>query len=328
MSKLPTIRDIAREAGVSVSAVSHAFNRPEEISTDLRERILRVAQERGYHPDPRARGLRRGESSLIALVITNLANLYYSVIAQTVQQVIASQGYHLVILSSDGTREGELRCLKAIRNERMAGAIVDLHHLNSAETLASKGETPTVFITDQHETLNVPAVRIDNFTAAYAAAIYLARIGKQRIAHITGPLDSRSGAQRRAAYRQAIQDMGLGEPLEVIGDYLFPTGRRAMDVLLNTGQAPDAVFAGNDLMALGALSLLRDRGLAVPEDIAVIGFDNIEEATWSVPPLTTIDQPATEIAAAAARLLLQALKEPTSTATINITCTLVPRASA
>src|SRR5690242_5971821 len=126
--KLPTIRDIAHEAGVSISAVSHAFNRPEELSPDVRDRILRLAKDRGYRPDPRARGLRRNESSLIALLSSDVGNAFNAALARAVQQVISKHGYHLVILNS-GTREDECRSLEAVAHERMAGAIVPAYWL-------------------------------------------------------------------------------------------------------------------------------------------------------------------------------------------------------
>lgn len=328
MSKLPTIHDIAREVGVSVSAVSHAFNRPEEISPDLRERILRVARQRGYRPDPRARGLRRGENSLIALAITNLANVYYAGIARAAQRRLAAQGYYLVVLDSDGTAEGEQRSIEAVRHERMAGAIADIHHLQAADVLHYLGGRPIVFITDLQESCAAPSVRLNNFPAAHAATTYLIEQGRRRIAHISGPRDHPSAMQRQAGYRRALTDLGLAWHAEVVGDYLFPEGHRAMERLLARPDPPDAVFAANDLMALGALSLLRERDIAIPDQIALVGFDNIEEAAWSVPPLTTIDQPSRQIGTEAASLLLLALQDPHCRTTVDVTCTLVRRGSA
>ena len=321
-----TMRDLARLAGVSTSAVSHAFNRPEELSPALRERILELAQEHGYRPDPRARGLRRKESSLIALVLANLASPYYAAMAYTVQQSVAAEGYHLVILDG-GSETLEHGSLEAVRHERMAGAIVDAYHLDPSALQPAAGPHPVVIITDATDTHPMPKVRVNNFSAAYAATRYLAERGRRRIAHISGPQQVLAAEQRRIGYERALDELSIGLPREAVADFSFRCGRAAMQELLADTSGADAVFAANDLMALGALAELRDRGIRVPDDIAVVGFDNIEEATRSVPPLTTVDQPAATIGSAAASLLLSALREPHQNV-IDVSCTLVERASA
>ncbi len=324
--RLPTIRDIAREADVSVSAVSHAFNRPEQISPKLRERILHLAAERGYRPDPRARGLRRGESRLVALLVTNLANVYYAAIANAAQEALARDGFHLVIVGTGGTREGETRGLDAVAHERMAGAILDTHHLAKVEI--ERAYAPVVAIVDESEAIATSCVRLRNYGAAHMAVAHLIGSGRRRIAHITGPLDSPGAVRRRDAYRAALAGAGLRGPFEAPGDYTFATGRTAMEALLAGIERLDGLFAANDLTALGALAAIRARGLRVPDDIAVIGFDNIEEATWSVPPLTTVDQPTAQIGAAAARLLLATIGDPALVSYVEMECALVQRASA
>jgi LacI family repressor for deo operon, udp, cdd, tsx, nupC, and nupG len=324
--KLPTIRDIAHEAGVSISAVSHAFNRPEELSPDVRDRILRLAKDRGYRPDPRARGLRRDESSLIALLISDLGNVFNAALAKAVQQVISEHGYILVVLNS-GTHDDECRSLGAVAHERMAGAIVSAYSLMPEELSARASGRPLVFLTDTHESFAGPTVRLDNFAAAVTATTYLASKGRRRIAHMTGLLDTPPGFQRCAGYRSALEDLGLGPPMEVAGNFIFANGRRAMEELLSLPEPPDAVFAANDVLAFAALRVLRERGIAVPNQIAVVGFDNIEDAAWSDPPLTTIDQPVERIGATAATLLLSRLKDPHFTETVDVPYALVERGS-
>jgi DNA-binding LacI/PurR family transcriptional regulator len=325
--KLPTIRDIAREAGVSISAVSHAFNRPGELSPDVRERILRLANDRGYRPDPRARGLRRNESSLIALLVSDLSNAFNAALAKAVQQAISELGYYLVVFNS-GTRDEESRSLEAVAHERMAGAIVPAYSLLPDELRRYAEGRPMVFITDTHEAFDGPAVRLDNFAAAHMATAYLASRGRRRIAHIAGPLDTPPGFQRCAGYRRALEDLGLGPPVEVPGSFTYPHGRHAMEELLALPDPPDAVFAANDVLAIATLRMLRERGMAVPGEIAVIGFDNIEDAAWSDPPLTTIDHPAERIGSTAARLLLSRLKDPQFVETVEIPFALIERHSA
>lgn len=328
MSKRTTIQDIAQAVGVSISAVSHAYNNPAEISDDLRERILRVAQERGYRPDPRARSLRRGDSSLIALVVSSLSNVYFSGLAQAIQETIAPRGYHLVILNSKGTRDGERDCLDTVQHEGMAGAIVDLYRLRPEAALTAAVGRPVVFITDRAQDIAAPAVRVDNYSAAYDAVSYLAERGHRRIAHICGPPSATHALRRRAGYRKALRDHKLAPPIEAAGDFTFAAGYQAMASYLEQPVPPDAIFAANDLMALGALTLLRERSISVPQQIAVVGFDDIDEASRSVPALTTVDQPTDQIGSVAATLLLTALRDPTFRALVDVTCTLVPRASA
>ncbi len=324
--KPPSIRNIAREAGVSVSAVSHAFNRPAELSPDVRDRILRLAHERGYRPDPRARSLRRDESRLVALIITDLSNGFHAALAAAVQQAVASQGYYLVVLTG-GTVDDERRSLEAVYHERMVGAIVSAYNLLPAELGKHAKGRPVVFIADSDDTFAGPLVRVDNFAAAYTATAYLAARQRCRIAHITGPLTVVPGSQRRAGYRRAIEELEVGPLLEAAGDFTFASGRRAMEELLALSEPPDAVFAGNDAMALGALRALQAHGIAVPDDVAVIGFDNIDEAAWSNPELTTMDQSVARLGATAARLLLARLHDPSYTEIVEVNCTLIPRRS-
>ncbi len=326
--KRPTIREIAREVGVSIGAVSHAFNNPAEISAELRERIMRVAQERGYLPDPRALALRRGESRLIALVVSSLANVYFSALAQAIQETIAGHGYHLVVLNSKGTEDGERDCLDTVQHEGMAGAIVDLYRLKLEAAREVAAGRPVVFIADRSQMVTAPTVRVENFSAAYNAVSYLADKGCRRIAHIAGPASATNALRRRAGYRKVLYERTLGEPIEASGDFEFAAGYRAMADFLERPTLPDAVFAANDLMALGALTLLRERGIAVPGRIAIVGFDNIDEGARSVPALTTVDQPTSQIGLAAANLLLTAMRDPSFQAVVDVECSLIPRSSA
>jgi LacI family transcriptional regulator len=322
-----TIRDIAREAGVSVTAVSYAFNRPGELSSNVRDRILQLANERGYRPGQRARVLRTGESRLIALVVATLNNLYYAALAAAVQQIIELEGYNLVVLDC-GTRESERRSLEAIRHEHMAGAIVNAFYLPVEEIVTAVGGHPTVLILDADTPYAGPCVRVPNFAAAYAATTYLAGRGCRRIAHITGRLDAKSSIQRRAGYRQALEDAGLGPPVEAVGDSTYAGGRQCMERFLALPAPPDAVFAASDLGAIGALTVLRERGILIPEQVAVIGFDNIEEGGRSIPTLTTVDHPAKLIGSAAANLVLEAIREPAAGSAVDVTCQIVRRGSA
>jgi LacI family transcriptional regulator len=322
-----SIHDVARKAEVSVSAVSHAFNRPEELSVEVRDRILRLAQELGYRPDPRARGLRGGDSTLIALVVADIVNSFNAALVHMVQHTIAEQGYHLVILGSE-TSSDEIRSLQAVHYERLAGAIVAAYHLEPNEVLHHVGDRPVVFITDTDVICDAPAVRVPNAEAAYRATAFLAGLGRRRIATIAGLAHTRPSARRQAGYEQALADLELGPPCIRHGNFEFIGGREAMAELLASPNPPDAVFAANDPMALGALSMLRERGVKVPDDIAIVGFDNLPEAGWSTPPLTTVDHPAGEIGATAATLFLSLLRDPNSRRTVDIPCSLVRRASA
>jgi DNA-binding LacI/PurR family transcriptional regulator len=321
------MRDIAREVGVSIASVSHAYNNHSEISAELRDRILRVAAAHDYHPDPRARALRRNESRLIALIVSSLDNVYFSSLAHAIQETIARQGYHLVVLSTYDTKLGEKDALQTFHQERMAGAIADLHRLKQDAAYRIAGGGPVVLITDSQESPAGPAVCVDNFKAAYDAVQHLAGRGRRRIAHITGPLSAANASRRRAGYRRALRDLKLGPPMEAFGDFLAGSGRTAMTELLQRDELPDAVFASNDLMALGALTVLREEGIAVPERIAVIGFDNIEECARSVPPLTTVDQPTAHIGLTAATLLFGAIRDSEFRATAEAQCTVVVRDS-
>lgn len=276
--------------------------------------------------DPRARALRRNESRLVALLITDLANAFNATLATAVQRIISEQGYHLVVLHS-GTREDECRSLEAVSYERMAGAIVSASYLSPEELMRWSNDCPMVLLADSHVSFSGPLVHYDNFNAARAATAHLAGRGCRRIAHITGPIDTPPGYQRSAGYRRVLEDLGLGPALEVPGDFLVATGRQAMEALLALPEQPDAVFAANDAMAFGALTTLRDHCIEVPEQIAVVGLDNMEGAAWSSPPLTTVDQFAERTGIAAAGLLLSRLQDPRFCEVVEVPHVLVERRS-
>jgi DNA-binding LacI/PurR family transcriptional regulator len=264
------------------------------------------------------------------MVVSSLANTHiHAPIAAGVARVLAPQGYHTVMLDT-GSEEGEQRSLEAVRRERMAGAIIDAYHLlgRPAEIHRRVGGCPLVLITDLDETYNVSRLLLPNFAAAYEATAYLAARGYRRIAHITGTPGMVPTLRRQEGYRRALRDAGLGPPLEVPGDYLLPSGKQAMAALLELAGPVDAVFAANDLMAVGALLVLQERGIGVPGQVALVGFDNIEATTWTSPPLTTVDQPADWLGATAADLLLASLLRNEPPRAVEVPCTLVRRGSA
>lgn len=317
-SSRPTQMDIAREAGVSQATVSQVLNNAmaNSIPQETRQRVLDAIERLGYVPDRTARSLRTKKSYTLAAIIPDITNPYYPTFIRGVQDVAESNNYDLVVYNTDGDKQKEKKSLNSVRQNKMDGLISVLFHFN-ANDLAELG-IPVVHLRVKTEAPQaVDVIYIDNAAASRDMTNYLIDRGYGCIGMIAGERDTPPHLARMLGYSQALAEhhIPLEQNLIRSGHFHQEGGYQGMRELLNLPQPPRAVFAANDLMALGALVAVREAGLRVPEDIAIAGFDDIPAANLVDPPLTTINQFQDMIGRRGAEMLFQRIHGTATEAT-------------
>ncbi|RVC55872.1 MAG: LacI family transcriptional regulator [Mesorhizobium sp.] len=309
---MTTIADVARYAGVSVATVSHVMNRTRHVEPETAERVRAAIAALRYSPNSLARSLRRGETKTIGLLLPDNSNPFFASVARQIEDAGFVAGYTVILCNSDGNAEKEERYLSVLMAKQIDGLIFagSSDHAGVFSRLAP--DVPAVLLDREIHSVHVDSVLVDHDHGGYLAGQYLVGLGHKRIGVIGGPRDSSSSPARLRGFTRALQEAGVDLPASAVvdSDYHFAGGRLAMERLLT--QAPDitAVFACNDLMAMGAVTALRSRGLRVPDDMSMIGFDDIPYAVTTWPPLTTIAQPVEKIGTRAVSLLLERVAEP------------------
>lgn len=306
-----TIKDVARLAGVSTTTVSHVINDTRHVSDELRTRVLAAMEELNYHPNVLARSLRRGETRTIGLVVPDNSNPFFAEVARIVEDVGFENGYSVILCNSDGSLEKEAAYISVLIAKQVDGVIFIAagskhEHLHE---LTAQGIPVVVADRDIPQTL-ADVVLVDNEKGGYGATRYLLSLGHRRIACIAGPSDLTPSADRVRGYRRAQEEAGISieEGWIVPGDFRYQGGEAAAAKLLRLGEPPSAIFACNDVMAIGALRTLRNAGLQVPGDVSIIGFDDIPLASAVSPALTTVAQPIAELATLAAQCLISRIQ--------------------
>jgi LacI family transcriptional regulator len=310
MSKAITIHDIAREAGVSPSTVSRVLNGTVPVAEAKRAAVLAVIEKRKYRPNVVARGLARGTTGAIGVLTQAISSQFYGEILYGIEQGLRGSAYHAVFASANWQRDEELAALELLA-ERRVDAMVVLGGLVPDDQLRRvAAEIPLVAVGRTVAGLEPYCLRIDDELGAYRATRYLIELGHRRIVHITGAMFHQDARDRRAGYCRALDESGLPIDPELIieGDYTERSGLLAAQALLSRGTLFTAIFAANDQAAYGARLALFRRGIRVPDDISLVGFDDLEGSAYTIPPLTTIHQPTTDMGLAAARAVLSLLE--------------------
>jgi LacI family transcriptional regulator len=328
---MPTIREVASRAGVSPTTVSHVINNTRFVSADARQRVLDAMAELNYRPNVLARSLRRGETRTLGLILPDSANPFFAEIARAIEDTAFRNGYNVILGNSENELTKEQVYVDVLVNKQVDGLIFVAtgDHSPSLEQLVNDG-LPVVVVDRRLSGLEVDTVLTDNLQGGLTATRYLLDLGHRRIACITGPSNLTPSAERVIGYRQALEERSLpvDETLIRKGDFHPHSGYLAVSQLLHRQPRPTAFFICNDMMAIGALRALAEAGLHVPQDCSLLGFDDIELASYVTPPLTTIRQDKNAMAEAAVQLLLERIAEPSLPARTRIlpTC-LVERQS-
>lgn len=308
-----TIRQIAQLAGVSRSSVSRVLNNHPNVSPETRAQVQKVITETGYQPDPIARSLSSRRSNIIGLVIPLAIrglfdDPFFPRLIQGISQGCDSHNCTLSLFLFHSQEEEEKLYRKIAHKQLLDGVVVTATRTGDALiTQLLESHVPLV-VQGRHEDPRVSYVDVDNVAGATTAVTHLLRLGYQRISTVTGPLDSTAAQDRKQGYLDALQDRGrpVDDALIVTGDFTQAGGYEAMQRLLP--HQPDAVFVASDTMAMGALQAIRGAGLTVPNDIALVGFDDLPQSTMVDPPLTTVRQPIQRSGTLAVKTLIDILQ--------------------
>ncbi|HEU4630362.1 MAG TPA: LacI family DNA-binding transcriptional regulator [Gemmatimonadaceae bacterium] len=308
-----TIRDVATRAGVSVATVSRVFNDSGPVHEETRRRIREAARELRYAPNSAARSLSTRRTSTLGVLLPDLHGEFFSEIIRGIDLTAQRRHHHLIVSSSHNHRSEVAAALRAMRG-RVDGLIL-MSPAVDAETLVAELPVPdtlrVVLLNCAVRDPRFDGLEIDNIGGARAVVEHLTGCGHRRVAMILGPARNHDADERRRGYRAALRAAGL-EPRpewEHSGDFTDAAGYQAAAALLRLVPRPTAIVAANDAMAIGALSAVREAGLRVPEDMAVVGFDDVPIARYVHPPLTTVRVGIGELGARAAETLLEALAE-------------------
>lgn len=305
---MATMNDVARVANVSIATVSHVINGTRFVSAERVERVQLAMQELGYTPDATARSLRVGRTDTLGLVIPDNSNPFFAALARWIEEAGFEAGYTTILANSNERPDREHRYVSTLVSKRVDGLILSPSrgdHSTLARLLRN-AQIPVVVVDREAQLPDADVVVYDNAGGSYEAVRYLIELGHTSIGCVAGPADTTSATQRVDGFRKALEDAGLPLPDHAVveADFHFSGGREATARLLGTGERFTALFAGNDLMAAGAIRELTERGIEVPRDMSVIGFDDAPLAEMITPALTTMRQPLQEMAHTAVSLLL------------------------
>jgi len=324
-----TMKDVAVRARVSTATVSRALMNPEKVSQATRNRVEQAAIDVGYLPGSLNRNLKRNESRTILVIVPDICDPFFSEIIRGIEVTAADQGYLVLIGDCAHQNQQEKTFIDLIITKQIDGMLLLGSRLPfDASKEEQRNLPPMVMANEFAPELELPTVHIDNLTAAFNAVNYLHELGHQRIACIAGPEEMPLCHYRLQGYVQALRRSGMTVDPHYIarGDFTFEAGAQALEQLLSLPQPPTAIFCHSDVMALGALSMAKRRGFRVPDDLSIIGFDNIALAEFCDPPLTTVAQPRFDIGREAMLLLLSQLNGHTvSSGSRLLDCELVLR---
>lgn len=304
-----SISDVAVRAGVSPTTVSHALSGKRKVSEAVRDRVLRAMDELGYVPSRSAQNLARGRTRIVGLLVPDISNGYFAQLAQGVETAAMDRGYNVILATTGFDHARELLYLEMIRSRAVDGIIYAAGAPPTGSDLARVlGDLPVVLVDEEVPGAAAPAFVSDNRDGGRLAAEYLLSLGHRRALLIAGSEDLESSRQRVGGFRDAWQAVGGTDLAQEVGGFTEEGGYRAVEAQIGRIAADDmtCVFAANDLMALGALDALRSAGLDSPDDVSVVGFDDIGAARYARPRLTTIRQDVEALGSLAAGALIDA----------------------
>jgi DNA-binding LacI/PurR family transcriptional regulator len=306
---MANMQEIAKMAGVSLGTVSHVLNNSAKVREPKRTRVLEAIQAAGYQPSQLARGLRRDTTNMIGMIIPDITNPFFPAVVRGAEDVAFSNGYRLILCNTDNDHSKEIMHLNELRTYLPAGLIVipsNFSDLTAQAESYRRAGTGVVCVDRLPKHWSGDSVTANNEVGAYNATRHLLQLGHTRLATITGPLQFTNAKERLGGFKRAMKEAKLHLSPEYTQETSFDKrgGHAKTLILLRLIPRPTAIFAGNDMIALGALLAVREAGLRCPEDISVIGFDDLDLAETTNPSLSSVSQSGYQLGTTAARLLL------------------------
>ena len=316
---MANMQEIARIAGVSLGTVSHVLNNTANVREPKRTRVLEAVQAAGYQPSQLARGLRRDTTNMIGMIIPDITNPFFPAVVRGAEDVAFSNGYRLILCNTDNDHSKEIIHLNELRTYLPAGLIVIPSNFSDLTTQAEsyrRAGSGVVCIDRLPKNWSGDSVTSNNEAGAYDATRHLIKLGHTRLATITGPLHLTNAMDRLGGFKRAVKEAKLHLSPEYVQETSFDkqSGLAKTLILLRLIPRPTAIFAGNDLIALGALLAVSETGLRCPEDISIVGFDDLDLAETTNPSLSSVSQPGYQLGTTAARILLDRREGDTSPA--------------
>jgi len=312
-----TMRQIAQRAKVSIGTVSHVINDTATVREKLRARVLEAIRSLGYQPSQLARGLRRNQTNMLVMIIPDVTNPFFPAVIRGVEDVAYKSSLRLVLCNTDNDPRKEISYLNEMRAYRPAGWLV-IPSVDSdiATHFHADAGPPVVCLDRQPRGWRGDVALVANEEGAYKATCHLLRMGHRQLAVITGPLHLENAVERLEGFKRALAEAKVHLEPDYIQEARFErnSGYQAAIRLLRMLPRPTGIFACNDLMALGVFLAARELGLRCPEDVSIVGFDNLDFAEFTAPALTTVHQPGYQLGTAAARLLLERMNGSTQAA--------------
>ena len=309
-----TIKDIARELGISPSTVSRALKDHPDISAETKKAVNELADRLNYQPNIVALSLRQKKTNTIGVIIPEIVNTFFSTVISGIEDVAYEAGYNVILAQSNESYQREVTDMKALFNSRVDGMLLSLSrettNFDHIESIISKG-VPIVLYDRFYSNPNMSKVVVDDYVGAKEAVLHLIEQGCKRIAHLEGAPNLIISKDRLRGYQDALSESNLEirETYTIVcPNNSFEEGQRAAQKLLALPHPPDAIFASNDPMAMGAILAIKEKGLSIPADVAVVGFSNYFFAQITDPSLTSVDQPGFEMGQEAARLLIRQIE--------------------
>jgi LacI family transcriptional regulator len=303
------MHDIAKRAKVSIGTVSNVINGTVAVRDGARQRVLEAVKALGYQPSQLARGLRRDYTNVIGMIIPDIINPFFPGLVRAAEDVASANGFRLVLCNTDDDPVKEASCLNDLQSYLPAGLLfIPAIDSQLQEQPMRRGRpTPTVCIDRKPKGWKCDSVHADNESGAYAATLHLLDHGHRRIGVIGGPINMATARDRLRGFRRALKETGVPLPDAYVetGRFDRASGLEAGLRLLRPSSRPTAIFAANDMMAMGVLLAMRELGMRCPEDVSIVGFDNLEMVDLLQPALTTVQQPVYRIGATAAELLIE-----------------------
>jgi DNA-binding LacI/PurR family transcriptional regulator len=324
-----TAMDVARLAGVSQSAVSRVFTHGASASKATVEKVRSAAQQLGYRPDPLARAMITGRTRIIGLVVAYLDNQFYPVVLELLSRALQARGYHVLVFMAENSTERVAEVMQELLDYQVDGIITaSVAMTNDLTTRCSAAGIPIVMFNRGQDDDRLSEVTSDNIAGGRRAARHLIETGHRRIAHVMGWQGSSTGRDRAEGFRQALRDEGL-EPFAMIdGMYSRDVASDAVRAMFSGNEKPDGIFVSSDHMAFAIMDTLRfELGLSIPDDVSVVGYDDVPMAAWPSFNLTTIRQPVRRMVEATVDILLNQIEGESAPNRIRIDGPLVKRGS-
>ncbi|KZN95339.1 LacI family transcriptional regulator [Aeribacillus pallidus] len=305
------ISDVAKMANVSTATVSRVLSNSGNVKKETAEKVLEAIKKLNYQPNLLARQLRRLETKTVLVVVPDITNTFFSKILRGIEQVAIENDYEVLLGDTGNSLEREKGYLDILRQKKADGMILLTARLESHLLEEISHEFPVVLACEYLEGSDIPTVSIDNISSARKATEYLISLGHKRIGFLSGPMDVILSRDRLKGFKQGMMqhDIAIEPNLIQEGDFSFESGFNLMTKLLALTEPPTAVFASSDEMAIGAIKAIKAKGLKVPDDISIVGFDDIKFASIFEPALTTVSQPMFEIGQKAMELLIKLIQK-------------------